>query len=271
VGWTERQNIVIESRFTEGGAEVLRNHARDLLALKVDVFVTYGTPASLAAKDVTASIPIVMVSIADPVGAGLVRTLGRPGGNLTGVSAAFEDIAGKWVELLVEVVPGIARIGFIGNADNPANKITFRHIQAAGRARGVAVDYFSAAKADEVQRALEVMLKASVQGVIVAGDAVIRSHRKQIVEFLASARLPAAYFGRDYIDVGGLMSYGPNRHELGRQTAVYVDKILKGATPADLPVEQPTKFELVINLKTAKALGLTIPPSLLLRADQVLE
>jgi len=176
------------------------------------------------------------------------------------------------VELLKDVVPGISRIGFLGNAANPGNlKGTFPSVQAAARVLGMAVDYFSATKPEEVGRALAAVNKARVQGLIVSGDSVIRSQRREIVEFADRARLPAVYFGADYVDVGGLMSYGAGRRDLGRQAATYVDKILKGAKPADLPVQQPTKFELVINMKTAKALGLTIPQTLLLRADQIIE
>jgi putative ABC transport system substrate-binding protein len=190
---------------------------------------------------------------------------------VTGVSAAYTDIAGKWIELLRDLVPGLSRIGFLGNAENPVNKVVFKRAQAVAGDLGMIVEYFSATKPDEVSAALTRMHQARVQGVIVPGDAVIRSQRKEIAEFATRVRLPAVYLGKDYVEVGGLMSYGPDRREIGRHAAAYVDKILKGAKPSDLPVEQPTKFELVINLKTAKALGLTIPPSLLLRADQVIE
>ncbi len=271
LGYVEKRNIVIESRFNEGVPGRLERFAAELVNMQVDVLVTYGTPASLVAKQATSSIPIVVVSTADPVGSGLVQSLGRPGGNVTGVSAAFGELAGKWVELLWELVPRLSRIAFLGNADNAANKVVFRRVQAVARDLGVTTEYFSATRPDEVGAALARIHQARVQGLIVPGDPVIRSRRREITEFAAKVRLPAVYFGKDYMVAGGLISYGPGRPEIGRRTAVYVDKILKGAKPADLPVEQPTKFELVINMKIAKALGLTIPQSLLVRADEIIQ
>jgi putative ABC transport system substrate-binding protein len=269
LGYQEGRSLLIEERFAEGGSDRLRDFAAELVRLKVDVLVSQGTPAGLAAKQATTSIPIVAVGPGDPVGSGLVSSLARPGGNVTAVSAAYRDIVAKCVELLKDIVPGASRIGFLGNAENVVNKANFAHAQAAAGTLGLAMEYFSATKPDEVGRSLAAMSKARVQGVIVTADVVVRSRQREIVEFLARARLPAVYFSDDYIDAGGLMSYGPNRRELLRHAAVYVDKILKGAKPADLPVEQPMKIALAINLKTARALGLTIPPSVLLRTDRV--
>jgi putative ABC transport system substrate-binding protein len=271
LGYVEKRNLVIQQRFDEGAHGRLDTSAAELVRINVDVIVAYGTPASLAAKQATSSIPIVMVSTGDPVGSGLVRSLGRPGGNVTGVSAAFADIAGKWIELLRYVVPKLSRIAFLGNAENPVNKLVFKRAQTVARDLGMTIEYASASTPDGVSAALTRIHKARVQGVIVSGDNVIRSRRSEITEFAARVRLPAVYFGNDYIEAGGLMSFGPDRPEIGRHAAAYVDKILKGAKPADLPVEEPTKFELVISLKTARALNLMIPQSLLLRADRVID
>lgn len=271
LGYEEGRTFLIEERFAEGRSDRLHDFAAEFVRLKVDVLVSYGTPAGLAAKQATTSIPIVAVGSGDPVGSGLVSSLGRPGGNVTGVSAAYRDIAAKCVELLKDVVPRMSRIGFLGNADNVVNKANFAHAQAAAGTLGLAMEYFSATKPDEVGRALAAMSNARVQGVIVTADVVITGRQREILEFVARARLPAVYFVDDYVDMGGLMSYGPNRRDLFRHAAVYVDKLLKGAKPADLPVEQPMKVALAVNLKTARALGLTIPPSVLLRADHVVE
>jgi putative ABC transport system substrate-binding protein len=264
LGYKEGRTLLIEERFAEGGSDRLRDLAAELVRLKVDVLVSQG-------KQATTSIPIVVVGPGDPVGSGLVSSLARPGGNVTGVSAAYRDIATKCVQLLKDIVPGMSRIGFLGNADNVVNQANFSRAQAAAGTLGLAMEYFSATKPDEVSRALAAMSRARVQGVIVTADVVIRSRQREIVDFVARARLPAVYFTDDYVDVGGLMSYGPNLRELNRHAAVYVDKILKGAKPADLPVEQPMKVGLVISAKAARELGIALPQSLLLRADRVIE
>jgi putative ABC transport system substrate-binding protein len=271
LGYAEGRTLVVEERFAEGRLDRLRDLAAELVRLKVDVIVTQGTPAGLAAKQATTAIPIVSVGTGDPVGSGLVDSLARPGGNVTGITAAYRDIAAKCVELLREVVPRMSRVGFLGNAANAVNRTNFEHAQAAAGTLGLTMEYFSATRPAEVAPALAAMGKASVQGVVVSGDAVITSRQKEIIEYVERARLPAVYFIDDYVDLGGLMSYGPSRRDLFRQAAGYVDRILKGTRPADLPVEQPMKLALVVNLKTAKALGLKIPPAVLLRADQVLE
>ncbi len=271
LGYVEGKSIVIEYRFAEGRTEQLPTLAVELVSLNVDVLLAQGTPVTLAAKRATATIPIVIVGPSNPVEVGLIASLARPGGNVTGVSSGYVDVAAKWVELLREVVPKASRIGYLENLDNLANQTFVKHVMTAGRTLGVAVRVFSATKPDEVERQLTAIAKARVQAILVSPDAVLRTKRKETVEFAAKAHLPAMYGGRDYVDDGGLMSYSPSRPEMGRQAATYVDKILKGAKPADLPVEEPTKFELVINMRTAKALGLTIPQSVLIRADEVIQ
>jgi putative ABC transport system substrate-binding protein len=201
----------------------------------------------------------------------LITSLAKPGGNVTGVSSAQEDISAKWLGLLREVVPRASQIGYLDDLNSPTVQILLKHIQTAGRTLGVAVQVFSVTKPDDVEPQLTAMSRARVQGIIVGPTPVPRTRQKEIVEFAARNRLPAIYGGRDYVDAGGLMSYNPSRSAMGRQGAIYVGKILKGAKPADLPVEQPTKIEFVINLKAAKAMGLTIPPSVLLRADQIVD
>jgi putative ABC transport system substrate-binding protein len=271
LGYEEGRTFLIEERFAEGRSDRLHDFAAELVRLKVDLLVSEGTPAGLAGKQATASIPIVAVGPGDPVGSGLVTSLARPGGNVTSVSAAYGDITAKCVELLRDVVPGVSRIGFLGNANNVTNRTNFVRAQVAARSLGFAMEYFSATKPDEVGRALAAMSSARIHAVIVTADVVITSRQREIVDFLNAARLPAVYFVDRYVDAGGLMSYGPHRRELFHHAAVYVDKILKGAKPADLPVEQPMKITLAVNLKTAKAMGLTMPLSILLRADRVVE
>jgi ABC-type uncharacterized transport system substrate-binding protein len=272
LGYVEHRNFIVEEQLARGDAERLRSQARDLVRLHVDVIIAYGTPASLALKEATPSIPIVLLSVADPIGAGLITSLSRPGGNITGVSASFGELAPKYVQLIRELAPGISRIAFFGNTENPTNrKIVFPQLAAAAHSVGAVVEFLPATGADDFSRVLAAVSKLRIQGLVVPEDAAIRIRMHEIVQFAAKTRLPAVYFGDDYARAGGLLSYGAARRGLGRQAAVYVDKILKGAKPADLPVEQPTKFDLIINMKTAKAIGLTIPPSLLLRADEVIE
>jgi putative ABC transport system substrate-binding protein len=265
------EQITLVERFAKGNAEQLRAFAVDLVALRVDVIATQGTPAALAAKRATSAIPIVIIGPGDPVGSGLVSSLARPGNNVTGVSAAFRDIAVKCVEVLRDAVPGMSRLAFLGNAANVVNRLSFSNAQAAARSLGIAIEYFSATSPAEIGRALAAIGAARAQGVIVSADAVIVSGSQEIVEFMARARLPAVYFSDYAVELGGLMSYGPSWRDLFRRAAGYVDKILKGARPATLPIEQPTMFDLIINLKVARAVGLTIPPSLLLRANRVIE
>ena len=273
VGYTEGKSITIEYRFADGRFERVSNLAVELVDLRVDAIVVTGSQAAAAAKQATATIPIVMVSVGDPVGMGFVASLAKPGGNITGLSAAHGDISVKWLELLREVVPKASRIGYLEDLspNTPITQIFLRRILAAGRSLGVSVQAFSVTRPDDVEPQLTAMTRARIQAVVVGPTPVPRTRQKEIVEFVARSRLPAMYGGRDYVDAGGLMSYNPSRPGMGRQGAVYLDKILKGAKPADLPVEEPTKIELVINMKAAKALGLTIPQSLLLRADEVIQ
>lgn len=270
IGYRAGQITLVE-RFAAGSAERLRAFAAELVNLKVDILTTQGTPAALAAKRATSSIPIVIIGPGDPVGSGLVDSLAKPTNNVTGVSAAFRDIAVKCVELLREMVPGISRVAFLGNSANVVNRLSFTNAQAAARSLGLGIDYVSATSPGEIKRALSAMGTGKVQGVIVSADAVIVSVTQEIVDFMARALLPAVYFSDYAMELGGLMSYGPSWRDLFRRAAGYVDKILKGARPANLPIEQPTMFELVVSLKTARALGLTIPPALLLRANRVIE
>ena len=272
-GYTEGKNITIEYRFADGRAERLSSLAAELVGLPVDAIVVTGSQATAAAKQATTTIPIVMVSVGDPVGLGFVASLARPGGNITGVSAAHGDIAAKWLELLREVVPRASRIAYLDDfsPNTPITQIFLKQILVAGRSLGVSVQSFSVTKPDDIEPQLTAMARARVQAVVVGPTPVPRTRWKEIVEFAARNRLAAMYGGRDYVDGGGLMSYNPSRPGMGRQGAVYLAKILKGAKPADLPVEEPTKIELAINLKTAKQLGLTIPQSLLIRADEVIQ
>ena len=271
LGYTEGRNLIIEYRFADGHSERLAPMAAELVGLPVNAIVATSAQAAIAAKRTTATIPIVMVTVGDPVSTGLIASLAKPGGNVTGVSSAHEDFAAKLLGLLREVVPGASRLGYLDDLDSPVARIFWRNIQLAGRTLGVSVQAFSVTKPDAVAPQLTAISRARVQGIVVGPTPVPRTRQKEIVEFAARNHLPAIYAGRDYVDAGGLMSYNPSRPGMGRQGAVYVGRILQGARPADLPVEQPTKIEFVIDLKVAKALGLTIPPSLLQRADQVIE
>ena len=269
LGYVEGQNVRIESRWAEGNYARLPGLAADLVRLKVDVIVTYGTPASEAAKRATATIPIVMAAIIDPVASGLVTSLARPGGNVTGQSMMSSDLVEKQLEILKEVVPKISRVALLHNPANPGNTPQVKHAQDAARALGVRLQLLGARDPGEIDSAFALM--TAEQAVIVLVDATLQANRAHITDLAARHRLPAVYGLSEYAEAGGLLTYGPNRLDMFRHAGLYVDKILKGAKPGDLPVEQPTKFELVINLKTAKTLGLTIPPALLVRADQVIE
>lgn len=271
LGHTEGQDIAIEYRFADGRAERLSSLAVELVNLDVDAIVVIGSQAATAAKQATTTIPIVMVSVGDPVGTGLVTSLAKPGGNITGLSAGHGDISAKWLELLREVVPRASRFGYLDDPNSPMAPIFLRQILGAARTLGVSVQVFPVTKPDDVEPQLTAMTRAGVQAVVVGPNPVPRARQKEIVAFAARNRLPAMYGGRDYVGAGGLMSYNPDRLDMARQGALYVDKILRGARPADLPVMEPTKIELVINLKAAKALGLTIPPAVLLRADEVIQ
>jgi putative ABC transport system substrate-binding protein len=273
-GYVEGQTIIIEWRFAEGNNSRLPNLAAELVRLNVDLLFAEGTPATRAAKQATSTIPIVFSPIADPISSGLVANLARPGGNVTGLTFMAQELGGKRLELLKETVPRVARVGVLSHPGNPSEstrKSLLQEMEAAARAAGLQLQHLEAQGANDLARAFAAMSRARLDALILLPSVMFTSERKRISELAAQERIPAMFFFREFPEAGGLMSYGPNFSDLWRRGATYVDKILKGAKPSDLPVEQPTKFELVINLKTAKALGLTIPPSLLLRADQVIE
>jgi putative ABC transport system substrate-binding protein len=272
LGYVEGQNLVIERRDAEGKLERLPDLAAQLVGLKVDVIVTTGgVPATSAAKRATSTIPIVMADAGDPVGAGLVASLGRPGENVTGLSVMDPDLTGKRLQLLKEVAPTIARVAVLYNPSYPATVVGMRDAQAAGPALGLTILPIEVRASDELEDQFAFMTSVNADALLTFGDPFTSTHQRRILDFAAKSQLLALYFWREFVEAGGLMSYGPSLPDMFRRAAYYVDRILKGAKPADLPVEQPTKFELVINLKAAKALGLTIPPALLFQADEVIK
>ena len=270
LGWFEGRSIAIEDRWAEGRTERFAEIAAEFVQLKVDVIVTVGTLPALAAKQATALIPIVFAGAGDPVGTGIVASLARPGGNVTGLSVQFTDLAGKRLELLREVVPNLRRLAILINADNPAAMKEVGEVQAAAGAFGLEVVTLEIRKAEEIASAFEA-LKGRAEALYVFADALMNTNRVRINTLALAARLPTMHGVREYVEAGGLMSYGPSLPDLYRRAAEHVDRILRGTKPGDIPVEQPTKFDLVINLTTAKALGLSIPESFLLRADEVIE
>jgi putative tryptophan/tyrosine transport system substrate-binding protein len=270
--WVEGQNIVIDYRFAEGMLDRLPDLAAELVRLKVDIIVSAGTQGVTADKNATETIPIVMIGVRDPIGTGLIASLARPGGNVTGVSgSAGLEIVAKQLELLKETVPKIRRVGILSNPTNEYHQLAIRELNVAAQSLGVRLQLLEARDPNEFDGAFAAMAKERVEALLVLSDAIFNSHQTRLVELAERGRLPAAYGVRESVAAGGLMSYGPSFLDFYRRSATYVDKILKGDKPADLPVEQPTKFELVINLQTAKTLGLTIPPTLLSRADEVIE
>jgi putative tryptophan/tyrosine transport system substrate-binding protein len=273
LGYVEGQHFVVEIRYAAGSEERLRDLAAELVQLKVDVIVAPGAAASRAAQHATRTIPIVMAGTFDPVAGGFVASLAQPGGNITGLSYLGDELQGKRLELLKETVPQSTRIGILANPAFPAHASRLHTLTEAARALGLHLHVVEVHRADEVDTALAVMARAGVDAVLVLEDAVVlNSERGRVVAALAAThRLPVMYAWREWVVEGCLMSYGPNFVDTWRRVATYVDKILKGTKPADLPVEQPVKFDLVINLKTAKALGITMPPSLLLLADEVIQ
>jgi len=272
LGWVEGQNIVIDYRFSEGSLERLPDLAAELVRLKMDVIVAAPAAPAVAAKNATGTTPIVMIGVSDPVGQGLIASLARPGGNVTGLSYSVgHEIFGKQLGLLKEVVPKVRRVAVLSNPATPSLVPAIREVQVAARSLGVQLQLLEARGPDEFDVAFASMAKERVGALLVLVDPVFNLHGTRLADLAAKSRLPAAYTNRLPVEAGGLMSYGPSFSDLWRRAAGYVDKILKGAKPADLPAEQPTKFELVINLKTAKALGLSIPQALLLRADEVIQ
>jgi putative ABC transport system substrate-binding protein len=269
LGWNEGRNLAIEVRWAEGRDERFAEIAAEFVRLKVDVIVTAGS-AVPAAKQATSVIPTVFATASDPVGSGFVASLARPGGNITGLSQQRTDTAGKRLELLREVVPGLRRFAIMGNVSNTGIVLEMGEIEEAARALGLATARFELRRAEDIAPAFDT-LKSRMDALYVSGDPLIATNRTRINMLALAARLPTMHSIREHVEAGGLMSYGPNFPDNYRRTADLVDKILRGARPGDLPVEQPTKFDLVINLTTAKVLGLTIPESFLLRADEVIE
>jgi putative ABC transport system substrate-binding protein len=270
LGWSEGSSIAIEYRWAEGRPERFAEIAAEFVRLKVDVILAAGTEAALAAKKATAIIPIVFPVAGDPVGTGLVASLARPGANVTGVSNLAKDLAAKRLELLSEVVRGLRRSAVLTNAGYPASQLEIGELQAAARTLGIEIVLFEIRRSEDIAPAFAT-LSGRAEAFYVIGDPLVNANHMRINVLALTARLPTIYPQRSYLEAGGLMSYGPNFLDLNRRAADLVDKILRGAKPADLPVEQPTKFELVINLITAKALGLDVPPTLLGRADDVIE
>jgi len=270
LGYVEGKNIIIEGRYSEGRSERLPGLAAELVRLKVDVIVAAAYTAA-AAKVATSTIPIVMPNDPDPAGRGLVASLAKPGGNVTGLTTLTPDLVGKGLQLLKEVVPRVSRVAVLSNPGDPIHPRSLREAAVAARALNVRLQILKAQAPTEVAGALSAATKESVDALLVLGDPMFFGERERITGLAAKSRLPLIAHQSEFAEAGGLLSYGINQRNNFRRAATYVDKILKGAKPADLPVEQPTKFELVINLKTAKGLGLTIPQSLLLRADQVIE
>src|SRR5262245_28678646 len=271
LGYVEGQNLVMEYRAAKGQYERFPALAAELVRLKVDVLLAVITPAAQAVKDATTTIPIVMLGVGDPVGTGLVASLARPGGNVTGVTSLSVDLVGKQLEFLKAVLPTVPRVAILWDPANANHVRLVREADVAARRLGIQLHRVQVRGPETFDRAFADMTRAHAGALLVLGGSIQFEHRGQLAELAATSRLPTMHNFPQFVEAGGLMSYGPSSRDLRRRAAVYVDKILKGAKPAALPIEQPIKFELVINLKTAKALGLTIPHSLLLRADQVIE
>ncbi len=270
LAWIDGRNLAIEYRWAEGRNERYTEAAAELVRLKVNVIVTVATPATLAAKQATPVIPIVFGAASDPVGTGLVESLARPGGNVTGLSNQISDTGGKKLEFLRDAVPSLRRLAILANVGNSAVVLDMGEAQAAARKLGLEVTTSEIRRAEDIAPAFDA-LKSRADGLYVCTDPLVNTYRIRVNTLALAARLPTIHGLREYVEAGGLMSYGPNVPDLLRRAADYVDKILRGTKPGDIPVEQPTKFELVINLTTAKALGMTIPESFLLRADEVIE
>jgi putative ABC transport system substrate-binding protein len=271
LGYVEGRDIAVEYRWAEGQYERLPALVAELIALKVEVLVTAGTPAALAVKRATTTIPLVMVAVGDPVGTGLVQSLARPGGNLTGLVSIAPDLEGKRLELLTEIVPKLSSVAFLSNPANPFHATSEKQARAAARSLHLKVEFFPVRVETEFDRAFLAMGSQRPGALVMLADRLFLHHRARIVEFAAQNRLPTVYAYTELVEAGGLMSFGPSYPGMHRRAAYFVDRILKGARPADLPMEQPAKFELLINLKTARALGLVIPQPVLLRADDLIQ
>jgi ABC-type uncharacterized transport system substrate-binding protein len=271
LGYIEGKNITFDFRIAHGKFERLPVLASELVALKVDVILTAGSTATRAAKEATSTIPIVMLQDNDPVASGFVASLARPGGNITGLSTLRPEISGKRLGLLKEIVPKLFRVAALGASDNPGNAQALKEVELAAAAAKLQLQYLDIRSSKDIEPAFQEARKEHADGVLELGGPLLNTHRKALLELAAKSRLPTMWVRRQFVEAGGLMSYGVDTADLYRRAATYVDKILKGTKPADIPVEQPTKFEFVINLKTAKQIGLTIPPNVLARADKVIK
>jgi putative ABC transport system substrate-binding protein len=271
LGYVEGKNIVIEYRSAEGKPDRLPALAAELVRLKVDVIVTTGASVTRAAKEATVTIPIVMTNDNDPVGNRFVASLARPGGNITGLVTLSPELSGKRLELLKETVPRLSRVAVFGSSTTPGNAQVLKETELAAGALGVKLQYLDVLGPKDIETAFRAASKKRAEAVLLLGSPVLNSQRTKLAELAVKSRLPAIYNFLEFVEAGGLMTYGVSRNDLARRAATYVDKILKGAKPADLPVEQPTKFEFIINLKAAKQIGLTIPPNVLVRADKVIK
>jgi putative tryptophan/tyrosine transport system substrate-binding protein len=271
LGYVEGQNIIIERRYAEGRPERFQEFAAEMVRLKADLIITTTTPAALAARNATTTIPIVIPTAIDPVGTGLIASLAHPGGNITGGAILVGELAAKRLQLLKEVVPNLSRTGVLWNSANPANALALRETDGAARAIGVTLQSHEVKGPKDFEVAFARMAEERLDALFVLDDALTIQYGKQIADFAMQKRLPSVFSAKDGVEAGGLMTYGPRYSEMMRRAASLVDKILRGAEPASLPMEQPTAFDLVINLKTANAIGLTVPPLLLARADEVIE
>jgi putative ABC transport system substrate-binding protein len=271
LGYVEGKNIVVEYRSADGNLDHLPALAAELVRLKVDIIVTAGASATRPAKEATTTIPIVMSNDNDPVGNGFVASLARPGGNITGLSTLQPELGGKRLELLKEIIPKLSRVAVIGTSTQPAYAQRLKEIEIVAKAFEVKLQYLDVLSPKDIETAFRAATKGRAEAILLMGSGVINSPRNQIAELAVKSRLPVIYGGRQEVEAGGVISYGANVNDLDRRAAAYVDKILKGAKPADLPVEQPKKFEFIINLKAAKQIGLTIPPNVLARADKVIK
>jgi putative ABC transport system substrate-binding protein len=270
-GYEEGRNLEIVFRWAEGRYERFPALIADLIATNVDVIVTAGTPAVLAVKEATSTVPVVMAAVGDPVGTGIVQNLARPGGNITGLSGLAPDLEGKRLELLREIVPNLAHVAFFLNPANEFHTVSMRQALAAAQALNIKLQPREVSKSEDLDAAFAAIAKEKPDGLLILADRIFLHNRQRMMDFATEHRLPSVNAYRELVEVGGLTSYGPSYEDMHRRAADYVDRILKGARPGDLPIEQPTRFTLIVNLKTAKALGLDLPPTLIARADEVIE
>ena len=271
LGYEEGRNIAIEYRWADGQYERFAALVAELIAAKVDVIVTAGTPAALAVKKATTTVPLVMVAVGDPVGTGLVPSLARPDGNLTGLSSVAPDLEGKRLELLREIVPSVSHVAVFFNLLNPFHVVSMRQAQHRGKTMGIKLQQHDIRKSEDLDGAFAAIRKERPDALLILADRVFLHNRQRMMDFTEEQRLPNVSAYKEVVEAGGLMSYGPSYEDMHKRAAIYVNKILKGAKPGNLPIEQPTKFTLVVNLKAAKALGISMPPAVLSRADDVIE